>query len=101
LLVSTDNVLITHYHLTMNKFKMFTLVAMFGLVLMGGSSVALAAEPVATSTPHSTTSTTPLYFFNALGIHTTMEAASAVWKDAAIRKFIMEEWRFRVFGYRN
>jgi hypothetical protein len=86
------------------KISLFLVIALFGLGLavssFGGSATAYAqSEDVATSTPaHKTGSTHPLYFFNALGIHTTIGAAEAVWRDSAVRQLILELWRVKTFG---
>jgi hypothetical protein len=103
--------------------KLILSVLMFGSVL-GSTPIAYAATnlpttqpvvvgvaPVVNPTPvptsvtsvskrsHSSGDTTPLFFFEELGINTTPEAANAVWGIDTVRIIVMSAWRHKVFGY--
>lgn len=80
--------------------------AAFAFVLVAGFSL-LSTTPVSAQVSTTTASSTgnrtngsthPIFFFNELGIHTSMDAAAAVWQDGRIRQFIMDLWRTKVFG---
>ena len=94
----------------MTKASKFLLVALVGVLLVGGTAGTVSAEeeiivpePVVEApvveTSGGNLSNGPQYFLRALGITISNEDAAVAWSNTELRDLIKSAWRMATFGY--